>query len=246
MCKSACVKLDCLTTSLWSCQSARVKLECLTRVGVGVVEQCLCIFRRALAACSARRAARLSARGLAAALALSDANAAKLMRLMHSYGIIDVHDDFDLVTPRKIIPGALKSAMGKFFHANDEENVIDRLMAETFTSQQSQPDPVGDVLAPLEKVSIQNASKVGRVVESKSNTNISDVEDLTLKQYKEALLSNNEVDNNLSPNGTNTPIHAIKNMERTNTAKRKLNEDIEEIPRLRSGAKIRKRVSQQN
>lgn len=49
--------------------------------------QCLCIFRRALWLCSGWACA--SATRLAAALRVSDGNALKLMRLLHSHAVVD-------------------------------------------------------------------------------------------------------------------------------------------------------------
>lgn len=49
--------------------------------------QCLCILRRTLAWCGARRAA--CAGALQQEFALSRANAAKLLRLLHSNGVVE-------------------------------------------------------------------------------------------------------------------------------------------------------------
>lgn len=67
----------------------------------------------------------------------------------------------------------------------DKEDIVDRLVEETFASQEA-PDPVGDVLSPLEKISLQNASNIGRVIEPDVSNN--NIEDPTLKQYREALV----------------------------------------------------------
>lgn len=67
----------------------------------------------------------------------------------------------------------------------DEEDVVNRLVEETFASHKAS-DPVGHVLSTLEKVNLQNASNIGRVIEPEDNNN--DAEDPTLKQYREALV----------------------------------------------------------
>lgn len=74
--------------------------------------------------------------------------------------------------------------MKRYFRV-DEEDIVDRLVEETFASRKA-TDPVGDILGPLEKVSLQNASKIGRVIERDVDNN--NPEDPTLKQYREALI----------------------------------------------------------
>lgn len=85
----------------------------------------------------------------------------------------------------KVHQGHLNKVMNKFFRT-DEENIGDRLVEETFASRKTS-DPVGDVLSPLEKVSLQNASQIGRIVEPEAN-NKNNADDPILKQYKEALV----------------------------------------------------------
>lgn len=67
----------------------------------------------------------------------------------------------------------------------DEEDIVNRLVEETFAPQEAS-DPVGEILSPLEKVNLQNATNIGRVMEPEVNNN--NAEDPTLKQYREALV----------------------------------------------------------
>lgn len=73
----------------------------------------------------------------------------------------------------------------KKFIRMDEKDIVDRLVEETFSSQEA-ADPVGDILSPLEKVGLRNASNIGRVIAPEVDNNNAD--DPTLKQYREALV----------------------------------------------------------
>lgn len=149
---------------------------------------------------------------------------------------------FSLTTPRAIVPDQLKSVMNKFFQVAEEESIVDRLLAETFASQESQPDPIGDVLGPMEKVSLQNASNLGRVIEAPVDLNkTTEIEDLTLKQYKEALLSNYQMDDDLPLSGSNNPLKEIENLQKRRTVKRKINDEKDENkPMLRTGVRTKR------
>lgn len=149
---------------------------------------------------------------------------------------------FSLITPRNIAADRLKTVINKFFQVNEEETIVDRLMAETFASQESNPDPVGDVLGPMEKVTLQNESNLGRVIEKPVDLNLTTtIEDQTLKEYKEALLSNYQKDEDLPLSGSNNPMKEIQNLGRKRIPKRKINEDDEENrPRLRTGVRTKR------
>lgn len=67
----------------------------------------------------------------------------------------------------------------------DKEDIVDRLVEETLSSREAS-DPVGDVLSPLEKVSLQKASNIGQVIEPEVNNN--NAEDPILKQYRAAVV----------------------------------------------------------
>lgn len=123
-------------------------------------------------------------------------------------------------TPQKIITDQLKSALTKYFNTKD---IVDRLLAETLTSQENTPDPVGEVLSPLEKITLQNTSNIGRVID---NPNLNKVhnDNPTLKQYREALLSDN-----LEEPSTN-PVETVRR-----AGKRKFND--ENRPVLRTGVR---------
>ncbi|KAM3968026.1 uncharacterized protein ACR2FA_004758 [Aphomia sociella] len=196
--------------------------------------ECMCIFRRALAWCGSTAGGASSAR-LAGQLALPHTHAVKLLKLLASYGIVG-HHDTDTTTPRKINQEQLKSTMSKFFQ-KCKVNIVDRLLAETLASQESQPDPVGDVLGPLEKVSLQNASKHGKVVDN-PDVQPKVVEDSTLLQYKEALISNNDKDEELPLSGSHNPIKDMDSLGKK-SFKRKLNEN-EDRPTLRTGVRTKK------
>lgn len=132
--------------------------------------------------------------------------------------------------------------MNKFFQVAEEESIVDRLLAETFASQESQSDPVGEVLGPMEKVSLQNASNLGRVIETPIDLNkTTEIEDLTLKQYKEALLSNYQMDEDLPLSGSNNPLKEIENLGKRRTSKRKVyDENDENKSRLRTGVRTKR------
>ncbi|XP_028173716.1 uncharacterized protein LOC114362485 [Ostrinia furnacalis] len=200
--------------------------------------ECLCIFRRTLALCRGWGTA--SARRLETALGVSAANAAKLARLLRSHAVTAPMPDLN--TPSEIDPDQLKSVMNKFFQVAEEESIVDRLLAETFASQESQPDPVGDVLGPMEKVSLQNASNLGRVIETPVDLNkTTEIEDLTLKQYKEALLSNYQMDEDLPLSGSNNPLKEIENLGKRRITKRKINDENDENkPKLRTGVRTKR------
>ncbi|XP_021204681.2 uncharacterized protein LOC101737689 [Bombyx mori] len=173
--------------------------------------ECLCIFRRALSWCG--RASQLRAGELADRFQLSPLNALKLMKLLHSHGVIE-DPGTDLATPRQIIKDELKNVMSKFFKTN-ESNIVERLLAETL-SQGSQSDPVGDVLSPLEKINLQNTSTLGRVVQAEAP---STTEDSTLKQYRDAILFNDNMEE-LPLSGNHNPIQDMTNIGKR-TTKRK-------------------------
>ncbi|RVE52272.1 hypothetical protein evm_003062 [Chilo suppressalis] len=201
--------------------------------------ECLCIFRRALWWCARSGAA--SVRDLSAALGVSDTNATKLMRLLHSHGVVLPPTHPDQITPLKIMTERLNSVMSKFYQVTGEGNLVDRLLAETFASQESQSDPVADVLSPLEKVSLQNASNPVKILENHDDNNKPNRDDSTLRQYKEALLPDNQLNEQLPLSDSRDPITDITNLGITRTTKRKANEDNEEaIPRLRSGVRTKR------
>lgn len=104
--------------------------------------------------------------------------------------------------------------MSKFFKTN-ESNIVERLLAETL-SQGSQSDPVGDVLSPLEKINLQNTSSLGRVVQAEAP---STTEDSTLKQYRDAILFNDNMEE-LPLSGNHNPIQDMTNIGKR-TTKRK-------------------------
>ncbi|XP_050362600.1 HORMA domain-containing protein 2-like isoform X2 [Nymphalis io] len=186
--------------------------------------ECLCIFRRTLELCTELPA--IEVRNLTERFRISDANAMKLMKLLHSHGIIKQDPDFDMHTSQKIIPEQLDAVMSKFFNTR-EVNIVDRLLAETFESQVSVPDPIGEVLSPLEKVSLQNTSYIGRVIEN-PGMNIPPNEDSTLKQYSEAVRSNDRVEE-----PSTNPVEVFKK-----SGKRKLNDG--DRPVLRTGVRTKR------
>lgn len=89
-----------------------------------------------------------------------------------------------MIEPLKILADKLKSTISKYYNLQ-EDSVVDRLMAESVASQESQSDPVGNVLSPLEKVSLHSASNISRVIETSPTAK--PVEDPTLKDYREAI-----------------------------------------------------------
>lgn len=92
--------------------------------------------------------------------------------------------NFRVATPIKIHHNRLKVVMKEYIRIDDED-IVNRLVEETFASQEPS-DPVGDVLSPLEKVSLHSASNISRVIDPDVNNN--NAEDPTLKQYREALV----------------------------------------------------------
>ncbi|CAH2092384.1 unnamed protein product [Euphydryas editha] len=164
-------------------------------------------------------------RNLTERFRISDVNAKKLMRLLHSHGIIRQDPEDAISTPQKIITDQLKSVITKFFNTK-EKDIVDRLLAETFASQESTPDPIGEVLSPLEKVTLQNTSNIGRVIDNPNINKIAN-DNPTLKQYREALLTNN-----LDEPSTD-PVETVKK-----AGKRKFND--ENRPVLRTGVRTKR------
>lgn len=111
----------------------------------------------------------------------------------------------------KINHDNLQEAINKHFHISNEEDIVGRLMEESFASQESQSDPVGDVLGPLKKVSLQNDSNIGRVIDPKDN-NKKVIEDSTLKQYREALIIVDRIDEEMPLSGSHNPVQDIENI----------------------------------
>ncbi|XP_026327035.1 uncharacterized protein LOC113235515 [Hyposmocoma kahamanoa] len=143
---------------------------------------CYAIFRRALALCA--RAEDMSARELSRLLGLNAANAGKLLKVLHGQGVLRQEPRAEVATPIKIHHNRLKVVMKEYIRIDDED-IVNRLVEETFASQEPS-DPVGDVLSPLEKVSLHSASNISRVIDPDVNNN--NAEDPTLKQYREALV----------------------------------------------------------
>ncbi|KAJ8725223.1 hypothetical protein PYW07_016181 [Mythimna separata] len=162
--------------------------------------ECLCIFRRTIEWCS--RVPAIGAQDLVDKFALSLSNASKLMKLLHSHAIIDQGSDSDLVSPREIIQDQLKSVKSKYFQF-EEVDLVDRLIAETL-SQSSQPDPVGEVLSPMEKVNLQNATTLGKIIEPEP---LKVIVDETLKEYRDAIMCDAEEEPGLPLSGSHNPVN---------------------------------------
>ncbi|CAB3228842.1 unnamed protein product [Arctia plantaginis] len=164
--------------------------------------ECLCIFRRALEWCGAGGA--LSAARVADKFQLSELNASKLMKLLHSHAILQLHEPTDVTAPHQIVPDRLKQVMAKYFQA-EEPNIVDRLIAETL-SQSSQHDPVGEVLSPMEKISLQNATTLGKIVEPEPEA-VQVVQDETLQEYRDVIMANVEKETGLPLSGSHNPVN---------------------------------------
>ncbi|XP_038213245.1 uncharacterized protein LOC119833331 [Zerene cesonia] len=147
--------------------------------------ECLCIFRRTLELCSEVQT--IEARDLIDKFDITESNAAKLMKLLHSNKIIQQDPQSNLTTPQKIMPDQLKTVMSNFFHTT-EDKIVDRLLAESFASQESVPDPISDALSPMEKISLQNASNIARYVDNHTpiENNANNEE---LNEYREVVMS---------------------------------------------------------
>lgn len=65
------------------------------------------------------------------------------------------------MAPKPINKAKLEAQMGKYFQNDLETSLADQLLAETFASQESNHDPVGDVLSPVEKDTLLNTSTLG-------------------------------------------------------------------------------------
>ncbi|XP_075972499.1 uncharacterized protein LOC142974217 [Anticarsia gemmatalis] len=170
--------------------------------------QCLCIFRRSLEWCALRR--RLSAARLAAQFGVSGAAACKLAKLLQAHGVIAHGPGADLSSPREVLSTPLQEVMSKFFQHEEP--------AELPRSQHSL-DPVGDVLTPMEKVSLQNETTVGKIIEPAPEPVI---QDEGLQEYRAALLSHVE-EEGLPLSGTHNPVpmeEVSKNMKRKMTTRR--------------------------
>lgn len=119
-----------------------------------------------------------------------------------------------LISPCEIIPDQLKSVMSKFFQ-QEEPDLVDRLIAETL-SQSSQPDPIGEVLSPMEKVNLQNATTLGKIIEPEQ---IQVVEDETLKEYRNALMCDVDNEEGLPLSGSHNPVNVEDLGKRTGKRK---------------------------
>ncbi|CAH1635382.1 unnamed protein product [Spodoptera littoralis] len=175
--------------------------------------ECLCIFRRTIEWCC--HVATIGAQDLVDKFALSPVNASKLMKLLHSHGIINQGSESDLITSCEIILDQLKSVMSKFFQ-QEEPDLVDRLIAETL-SQSSQPDPIGEVLSPMEKVNLQNATTLGKIIEPEQNIQM--VEDETLKEYRNALMCDVDNEEGLPLSGSHNPVNVEDLGKRTGKRK---------------------------
>ncbi|XP_045492063.1 uncharacterized protein LOC123691621 [Colias croceus] len=140
--------------------------------------ECLCIFRRTLELCSEVQT--IEARDLIDRFDVSESNAAKLMKLLHSNKIIQQDPQSDLTTPQKILKNQLVIVMSNFFHTT-EDKIGDRLLAESFASQESVPDPISDALNPMDNISLQNASHIARYVDNPIEKNVNNA----INEYRE-------------------------------------------------------------
>ncbi|KAG7305775.1 hypothetical protein JYU34_009903 [Plutella xylostella] len=184
--------------------------------------ECLCIFRRTLAWCLEEHT--MDGARLVDRFRLSNVNAAKLMRLLNEYEIVQFDGDSDLVTPRKINHDMLQIQISKYFQT-DDSNVGDQLLAETLASQESQPDPVGDALSPVERTSLENSTNLYRVIDTAKVEIIPmDAEDPMLQQYRQAILS--EVADGNEKRGGKRKMNAV-------------DDDLVEERQLRSGGRSR-------
>ncbi|XP_060800757.1 uncharacterized protein LOC106132165 [Amyelois transitella] len=194
--------------------------------------ECLCIFRRALMYLT--RVSEVTAESVASHLGITSLNMAKLMKLLYFHGIL--LDGRDSEAPKKVLTEKLNAVISKYFQTS-ENNIVDRLLAETFASQESTPDPIGDVLEPLEKVSLQNTDTLGRVIDNVARSPV--VEDSTLLQYREAVLSNYQRDEELPLSGSHNPVKDMENLGKK-LGKRKT--DDGDRPNLRSASLKTKRA----
>ncbi|CAH2062770.1 unnamed protein product, partial [Iphiclides podalirius] len=188
--------------------------------------ECLCTFRRTLRWCWAwgeASAALLRARGIPAA------GAQRLLRLLRNHRLLpDLPDPARPDSPQKINREQLRAVMEKFFASAPEQGIVDRLLAETFASQES-TDPLGELLSPVEKISLQKAATVGRVVEPVQHQPAA--EDATLREYRDAVFSKGMDDHEM-------PLSTILSEGKTSKGKRKIEE--REKANLRTGVRTKK------
>lgn len=112
-------------------------------------------------------------------------------------------------------------------------------MAETEAAETS--DPVGEVLSPLEKITLRNSSNLGQIIEnSAENSNRIKSDDKTLQQYREAVLKNQDITEELPLSGSHNPVKGIENIGKKKSKKRKNDDGDDWVPKLRSGAKTKK------
>lgn len=116
------------------------------------------------------------------------------------------------------------------YFQSDEDEMVERLLAESL-SQEGTPDPVGDMLEPVDQISLQNAATMGKIIQHTPPDN--DVEDSTLKQYREAIFTTNKnSDEELPLSGSHNPVQNIGKREKTVT-KRKMDDPDTKQPRSR-------------
>ncbi|XP_061378901.1 uncharacterized protein LOC116766605 [Danaus plexippus] len=141
----------------------------------------LCIFRRTLEWCA--RIPSIDGASISQRFRISETNAHKLMRLLHSHGVLP-EEPTDSKTPQKIITVALNSVMSKFFNMN--RDVVERLLAETLLEES---DPLSGVISPFEQVSLTSDGNKTGVTTPDTNRHTQK----TLDQYKQAFSAEDDV-----------------------------------------------------
>ncbi|XP_049865070.1 uncharacterized protein LOC126366162 [Pectinophora gossypiella] len=176
------------STALLTCRfcGTRQHAACYGVLRAAGAGACYAVFRRALAWLHGRRQP-ASGRELAARLRLAPASARKLLAVLRSQRVLPADPPHDLDTPIEISTEHLMSVIKIYFRWSEEDDILERLVEESIASQEavSQHDPIGDVLSPLEKVSLQHTSQLGRVIPAEVNNNV--VDDETLQQYRAAM-----------------------------------------------------------
>ncbi|XP_068628119.1 uncharacterized protein [Battus philenor] len=204
----------------------------------------LCMYRRTLVRCAETGVA---CGAWLSALGVTPRNAAKLLDLLRSYGVLPAAQSvlavctititiIDCISKfrsanQEVNQKQLKAVMKDHF-MNDGKNIVDRLIEETFASQESQPDLVGDALAPLDKANLHKTGNLGQMVQPTPST--AAFEDPILKKYQEAVLSRENKEDEM-------PLfEALDKSKNIGKGKRKMETMESERQALRSGVKTKR------
>ncbi|XP_063545411.1 uncharacterized protein LOC134753468 [Cydia strobilella] len=195
----------------------------------GRKQECICIFRRTLVMCLHQSS--ISGEELMAKFNLQPVSTNKMIRLLISHLILPNIDPTcnNLTIARNINPIRLKLACKKFFQM-EQDNIVDRVLAETEAS-----DPVEEALSPIEKITLRETN-LGTVINKPEKLNMT-----PLKEFSDVELPNQDISEELPLSGSHNPVN-VPRPEKKLKRKKVDDEDwTPKLPKLRSGATKNKR-----